>query len=420
MLPVAIGATVALAMLVVAPFASAATPNPIASGTTTLTLNGGFNKQLKKAGVRLAAVKPSKLKGTKATFAVTGGELEATTGTGTIVQSGGLKFTWGKKSVALTSLELSTKGKSLSAKIGGKKVKLATLAGVSASRLGFGNSVAAKKLTLTGAGAKSLSAKLAQPTKKGQKAAKSPFKANATIGATTSSVEPETDNVVATGNMTFVGDPTLLGKLAKVGVELQLISPTTASGTTFTSPISGGTISPLGTKGTIDSAGGLKLVQNLNSPNGPSTTITLGSIGVDLAAKTGGVEVIGESNFKEPGTNKEPLKLGNLGRSSIADLTNITTTPSPATRTVTVSATGTIQAIAAEVLNGFVKVHQVYQTEVIAKEEAIKLIGEGKSQSEAEMLGLKIGTEKAAAEAKAFEIKSGEALGSFSFVATGE
>ena len=40
MLPVAITATALLAMLVIAPLASAAS-NPIASGTTTLTINAG-------------------------------------------------------------------------------------------------------------------------------------------------------------------------------------------------------------------------------------------------------------------------------------------------------------------------------------------------------------------------------------------
>jgi hypothetical protein len=159
-----------------------------------------------------------------------------------------------------------------------------------------------------------------------------------------------------------------------------------------------------------------------------NTSITLGSIGVDLAAKTASVEVIGESTFVEPGSNpeKKPLNLGNLSRSSIADLA-ITATPSPATRTVAVSATGTIQPVAAEVLNGFVKVHQVKRVEDLTPEEAEKagkeaFEKEGKliSEAEAKAIGQKRAEEKAAAEAKELEIKAGETLGSFSFTATGE
>jgi hypothetical protein len=442
MLPVAILAAALVAMLAIAPLASAATPNPIASGTTTVTLNSKLLKSTKKAGIKFAAVKPAKLKGKKATFTVTGGEIEAASGSGSVTHSGGLKITWGKKSVTLKSFTVSTKKKTLSAKVGGKTVKLATLAGLSAARLGFGNSVAAKKVKLTSAGANALNKALTPaPTKTKVKKngktitktvkTKPYFKKNALLGASTTQVEVQTDNVLPTGAMTFTGATNLLGKLAAAEVKLEVLPPTTAtSPTSFVSPISGGTISPLGTSGQVNSSGGLKLVQNLalnalGQPN-ESTAITLANIGVDLAAKTGGVEVIGQSNFKEPGTGKEPLNLGNLGRSSIADLT-ITATPSPATRTVSVSATGAIQAVAAEALNGFIKVHQIKKVEDLTPEESKKaaeeaFIKEGKilTEDEAKAIGQKRAEEKAAAEAKALEIKAGEPLGSFTFVATGE
>ncbi|HEY5332393.1 MAG TPA: hypothetical protein VIJ21_02520, partial [Solirubrobacterales bacterium] len=298
MLPAAIVAAALLAMLVVVPFASAAS-NPISSGTTTLTINQGALKSLKGLGIKITAVKPSKIKGSKATFAVTGGEIAATTAAGTITHSGGLKIAWSKKSVTLKSFTVSTTGKSLSAKMGGKTIKVATLTGVSATRLGFGNAITAKKVKLTSAGANALNSKLTPaPTKtKVKKNGKTitkvvktapPFKANTVLGSSTTEVEPETDNVLAKESMLFNGDAGLLGKLKDVGVEVQTISPTTASGTQFSSAISGGTISPLGTSGQVNSSGGIKLVQNL--PSGPSTSITLGSIGVDLAAKTASVE----------------------------------------------------------------------------------------------------------------------------------
>jgi hypothetical protein len=420
MLPVAIVSAALIAMFVIVPIASAATPNPISSGTTTLTIKSNLVKSLKKAGITLTAVKPAKIKGSKATFTVIGGEVEATTGSGTVTHSGGLKIKWGKKSVTLKSFSVSTKTKSLSAKMGSKTVKLATLSGVSSTRLGFGNSIVAKQVKLTAAGAKALNSKLTPaPTKTKVKKngktitktvkTKPAFKANTVLGGSTTQVEPETDNVLASGAMTYVGDPTLFTKLKNVGVEVQTIAPTTAALTTFTSPLTGGTVSPLGTSGTINSSGGLKLVQNLTQ--GPSTAITLGAIGVDLAAKTASVEVIGESNAESEG--KKPLNLGNLGRSSIADLT-ITSTPSPATRTVGVSATSVIQPVAAEVLEGFVKVYQGYYTQVVAK----TLIAEGKAKSEAEALAL--GAKAAEAKVAGDQIKAGEALGSFSFTATGE
>jgi hypothetical protein len=88
--------------------------------------------------------------------------------------------------------------------------------------------------------------------------------------------------------------------------------------------------------------------------------------------------------------------------------------PSPATRTVTVNASGTIQAVAAEVIEGFVKVYQGYYTQVAAK----TLLAEGKAKSEAEALAL--GAKAAEAKVANDHIKAGEPLGAFSFVATGE
>ncbi len=430
MLSAAVVAAALVAMLALAPLANAA-PDKIASGSTTLTINKGFNKQAKKAGIKVTALKPATLKGTKATFTVSGGEVQVTSGAGTITHSGGLKIKWGKKSVAVKGLEINTTSKSLSASVGGKKTKLATLAGLSTARLGFGSSITAKKVKLTSAGAKALNAALTPaPTrtkikKKGKTIVKTvkvkpAFKANMVLGGTATQVEPETVNVLPTGTMTYNGDGTLFQKLHDVGVEIQTISPTGASGNTFTSAISGGTLSPLGTSGQVNSAGGIKLVQSIPGTSF-STSITLGSIGVDLGAKTATVEVNGESNVEtEPG--KKPLNVGNLGRSSIADLT-ITTTPSPATRTVGVSATGVLQPVAAEVLEGFVKVYEGATALKVGGElqkQAEKEAGEGKtpvmSKDQIEAAAKKAGEEKVAND----HIKAGESLGSFSFIATGE
>jgi len=428
MLPVAIVAAALAAMLVIAPLASAAS-SPISSGTTTLTINKGLLKKAKKAGIKFAAVKPAKVKGNKGTFPVTGGEIEVTTGSGSVTHGGGLKVKWGKKSVTLKSLTISTSGKSLSAKVGGKTVKVATLAGTSVARLGFGDSISAKKIKLTKAGAKALNKITPAPIrvkvkKKGKTVTKTvktkpPFKKNMVLGSSVTEVEPETVGVLQTGSLTYNGDEGLLKKLADVKVKIETISPTSNSGNTYVSAISGGTISPLGTTGAVNSSGGLKLVQNL--PTSPttslSTTITLGSIGVDLAAKTATVEVIGESNVEENG--KKPLNLGNLGRSSIADLTVTGLSPSPATRTVSYSANAAIQPVAAEVLGSFAKVFQGY-TSLVFAQTLQKEIEEGKKpvmgKAEIEAAAKKAGEEAVAND----QIKAGESLGSFSFTATGE
>ena len=127
--------------------------------------------------------------------------------------------------------------------------------------------------------------------------------------------------------------------------------------------------------------------------------------------------MIGESNAEEPG-GKKPLNVGNLGRSSIADLTITSTNPSPATRSVGITANAAIQPVAAEVLEGFVKVYQGYYTQVVALTltKEVELGVKELTKEEIEAAAKKAGEEKVAND----NIKAGEALGSFAFTAVGE
>lgn len=410
-LSVGILAAALFALLAFAPFASAAA-DPVASGTTTVTLKSGVVKGWKKQGVTLSKVSPAKLKGSKATFTVTGGSLDPTTGLGTVNLGGGLKFKAGKKSATVTALVLDTSKKNLTAKVAGKKMKMATIAGSSFVRNGFGVNLSVKSLKLTSSAAKQLNKKLGftgKKSKKGKshkraavsKGASLPFKANQVFGSASAETQPSTVTVLPVGNMTFNGDTTLLKKLSDVEVKVQTLGLTTQSGTTFTGPIIGGSISPIGTAGVVQSGIGLNLVQNLTA--GPSTTITLGGMYVDLAAKTLTFEVIASSTAESPaGSHKFPLNLGNLKRTSIADITVGGVVADPTTRTVAVNGAGILQPVSAEVLEGFVQVYEGYLVQVIQ-------ITEGKTEEEAKVI--------AAAKVANDHIKAGEALGTFSFTA---
>lgn len=363
------------ALLVVAPFASA-TSDPLASGTTTITLNQGLVKKLKKSGVKVLKVSPGKVKGKKVTLPVNGGSLDPITGLGTVEHSGGIKFKAGKKSAPVNTLLLDTTTGSLNAKVAGKSMKFASVKGVSFARNGFGTNVSVKSLKLTGKAAKRLNKKLGFSGKKGKGKAKGqkrasvskvirpPFKGNQNLGSSTSETQPKTVAVLPTGNTTLVVSDAALVKLKNVGPEIMGTHPfevklapvepakvVSISPVTAVFPISGGTIGPTATAGVLQHTGGLRLTQNLEAagPNGKGETIlTMGNIWIDLSAKTATVEVTIE-NAKTPELNR-----GNLGRASIADiqLTGATITSDPATRTVSVqNASATLQAVTAETLN---------------------------------------------------------------------
>lgn len=370
MLPAGFLAAALFALLVFAPFAAAA-PDPLASGSTTVTLNQGFVKSLKNKGVKIQKISPAKLKGTKATFTVTGGALDPTTGLGNVTLGGGLKFKAGKKTAPVKALELDTNKKSLTAKVAGKRMKLATVAGWTYVRNGFGVNLTIKKLKLTGSAANQLNKKLGYTgNKKGgkgkssaaaSKAASPPFKGGRLIGSASSETQPSTVTVLPGGNATLNTSLATVKKLADVGVTIETVPPTTLSAEgpppSYSFPVTGGTIAPTATAGVVQTGGGLALFQKL----GPAESkISLNAIYIDLSAKTATVEIVAESNVEtEPG--KKPLNLGNIGRSSIADisLTGATVTADPVTHTVSVqNATATLQPVTAEVLNGFVAIYE--------------------------------------------------------------
>jgi len=354
-LPLAALAAALFALLAFAPYASA-TADPVESGSATITLNNGFTKYLKTFGIKITKISPAKLKGKKATFPVTAGEVDPTTGGGTVNLGGGLKFKAGKKSAPVKGLVLDTNKKALFAKVAGKKVKLAAVGGYSFTRAGFGVSMTIKKLKLTKTAAKKLNKKLGYAKGKPK-----PFIANKLMGSAKAEEQPATVALLPGGNVSFNADQELLKKLKDVETNAAVIAPTTEKGFgNYELPITGGNIGPTGAAGQVQTSGGLLLTQKL--PTSPTTAleteITLGNMWLDLSAKTVTVEVIAHSNAESEG--KKPLDLGNLGRSSIADLTITKVTTNAAARTVSVDSSAVLQPISAEVLEGFVKVYQGY------------------------------------------------------------
>jgi hypothetical protein len=356
-LPVGILLTALFALLAFAPLASAAS-NPVGSGSAAVTLGGPFKKALKKKGVTILKVAPAKIKGSKVTLTVTGGSLDSATGAGTVVLGGGLKFKAGRKNAVVRALSLDTSKKVLNGKIGAKKYKIATVVGLKTTANGFGFKLTAKSLKLTGPTAGKLNALL------GLKGKNKAFKANQVVGSAKGEAQPSTVAIKQAGSATLALSPIAAKKLnhvgtppfpegsSKVAVSLGPLAPTEQSGLNLTFPIGAeGSISPTGNAGTLKTVGGVKLIQDLSEATatpGNVTTLTMGNIWVDMGTKQASVEVTIE-NPKTAAAN-----LGNLGRTSIADvnLAGATFTSDPATHTITVTnAVATLQAVTAATLN---------------------------------------------------------------------
>jgi hypothetical protein len=342
-----------LALLALAPFAAAAS-EPVGGGTTAVTLDNGFAKALRKAGVKVLRIGPATVKGRAVTLPVSGGSLNPISGRGTVIHRGGIKLERGRRKVALANLELNTTTGSLSAKIGKGMLKVAAANGLSHSRDGFGVGLEVAKMKLTGSAARLLSKALAAPLEKGSKA-RPVFRANQVLGRATSATQPSTVAIAPGGNATLATSPPTVAKLAKAGVEIQSVAPAAEAvsgpAAAYGFPIGGGTISPAATAGTVQTTGGLRFVQDLEKlgvTGAGTTTMTLGNIWVDLGGRVATVEVAIE-NPKNAQANR-----GDLGRASIAkaSLAGATVTADPATRTVSIqNASAALQAVTAEVLN---------------------------------------------------------------------
>lgn len=247
-----LAATVLTTSMAFAPLAQA-TYNPLASGTTKLTLAGPFLALLKANKVKLTAIEGAGLKGAVVSFPVSGGKFDPTTSNGFIEHAGALFFKAGAQKVPLTSLQLKTTQKHapFSAKFGGGQLKMASAVKLAVSREGFADKVAVSTLKLSAKVATRLDKKLRL---------KGVFKAGQLIGSTVTKANPQTVAVAESGKASFSFDPATAAKLQSLFVAINPIFPAEHPGP-FTLPIFTGTISPSASEGTIQTLGSIELVQ---------------------------------------------------------------------------------------------------------------------------------------------------------------
>jgi hypothetical protein len=361
MLPAAILAAVVFALLAFAPFASAAS-DPVGSGSTKLVVKKGFKNKLNKKKIKLQKWGSGNVKGRQISLNnVNGGSFDPLTGEGNVTNkpSDGFKLKYGKRTVPISDIEVNTINKLVRAKVANAKMKLANLGKqFPSTRDGFGTAYAWGKVKLTGKAAKRLNNKLGL---------KNAFKGGNVISNVSGSAQPTEATLVPVNSATLdlsasavkklghVGTPPFPEGASPVAVKLEPVAPTAVTSLgpppVVAFPISGGALAPAANAGTLQTAGGLKLIQNLepvSTKPGDVTTLTMGNIWVDMATLQASVEV----SIENPVTAE--ANLGNLGRASIADisLAGATIVSDPVTRTITVqNASATLQAVTAETLN---------------------------------------------------------------------
>jgi hypothetical protein len=250
-----------------------AAPDPLSSGSVTLQLRSSGGLKL-KPGTR--------------TLTITTGELDPTTGAGTLETRGAIRAKRGKRKtkVKITALVLGANGGpgKITAKIGKKNVgAFGKLSGGTVTRDGWGARVDGVVATLGSKGAKALTRAFSPRSEKksGKKAstAAARIKGGKPLGTVSVSGVPRTVEVLPGGTLVFDSDVDFAMKLSAHCIDavtpllvepgVSPIPPATQNVTTFTFPVTGGSIAPNFSAGRVTSAGGQKITKN----NGPTTSL---------------------------------------------------------------------------------------------------------------------------------------------------
>jgi hypothetical protein len=360
-----------MALLVTASAAFGAA-DPLKSGTTTLA-------NLKLPGkVKLAAKGGATKSGKTVTLPITGGTLDPTNGSGPVEDGGTIQLKKGKKKASLTSIVTTFgAGGSISAKLNGKKTKLATISGGTVGRAGFGGTVTDAVAKLTKKGAKALNKALGI-TRGGFKAGKL-----ATISTTTvpSTVAVTGGTVVNTGGAAFgalvitggdnahYGRGVGLGGPFPLGVTVSNGATTPGPGAPVTFPVTGGSVAPDGKSGAVNTAGTLHVEKTVASNTPPFTFPGTCEAGGGLVA---GQSIVGnfqqidnpENNItggsinanvtlRSPGAGFPTATLVGVVAAANLDMSGATTTSDPTAKTVTISgAKAVFGALQAQLVTG--------------------------------------------------------------------
>jgi hypothetical protein len=237
------------------PAAAQAASAEVGGGSTTLTLDPATAGVLTANGVAVAPVDPAAPSGGGIAFPVTGGEADPATLAGSVRHSGGLRFTAGGKSLVLKNFTytIGSKGASLSASVGGGRLRILelSLAGASVSKDGLSVSASGIQATLSNGAANALNGFFGV----------SLFSGGLAVGTVQTTVD-FAEAILEGGQTELALDPGAVAALTSLGIAPSGVGAAvpTAAGLAF--PITTGRLAVPSLAGTIGHAGGIQLTSS--------------------------------------------------------------------------------------------------------------------------------------------------------------
>jgi hypothetical protein len=233
--------------------AAASAYDPVASGRSTLILSVPFLSALRTCGVSLSVVAPATMRGRSVTYRVTGGRLDPVDGIGSVESKGALVLTAGSRSLPIKDLQLKTTRRSSPL---AAKFGGGKLKLSSSSRLLTERSGFGLVATVT---QMRLSPGVATRLDK-KLGIGHTLKGGELVGTARIETTPQTVALVPKGTADVELAPLFQAKLASLLVAANPIFPTEHLGS-FDFPIEGGALAPSGAAGRLQTGGALELVQ---------------------------------------------------------------------------------------------------------------------------------------------------------------
>ncbi|HXS47898.1 MAG TPA: hypothetical protein VN756_10600, partial [Solirubrobacterales bacterium] len=251
--------------------------DPAGDGSTVLRLNRGLFQLLRKEGVHLSKSTAGKVEGRVITLPIEAGQVDPTTGKGSVSLEGGIELWAGRRRVALTGLNFDSGRRTLTGKIGTRTLLIASAFGIRSTRNGFGANIDVKGLAMRSTAAKILNRKLGLD---------GVIRRNRTFAEATTYAQPGAVTIVS-GSLALAGNEETFAKLKSLDVRVTPFESATLlseSPPTFGFPLlSGGAPVPLDlSSGGVRSETGLMLIQQ----GGSSTPTVLSLMGLSVSLES--------------------------------------------------------------------------------------------------------------------------------------
>lgn len=258
-----------------APAASAA-PSAVTAGETRLLLDGRLDRSLRQEGVAVEPLGAATLRGRRLTMPLASGVFDQGADSAAFAQSGGLRLSAGRRSVALRRLTLDTV-KGLQATVAGKRMRLAWLGGTRLDPSGFDARLRVKRLRLTASAAAILNKALGL---------EDVLRARHSLGSIDGLGEPS-EVQIAFGKILIGGPDTAFAKLESLEVQMGIwgaMEPWTAPGERyFGFPVKPTTVTPDASSGILEGDADDGITLEIHAP--PPRNMLLRGPRIDLATR---------------------------------------------------------------------------------------------------------------------------------------